>query len=94
MYKSTQVILAGLILTFTIAAPAIAAPTSAKAPPKGVKSVAANKIPSGLKPGASFSLDGKTVQFGGLSVGGDSACVCDPACTDGKYCSGCTGCKY
>jgi len=92
MNQSKTLVLAGIIFTLAAATPALAGAGKAKALPKGVSAVAASKIPSGLKPGQDFSLGGKTVEFGGAS-GDGSYCICDPACTDGKYCDGCSGCK-
>ena len=70
------------------------APAAAKAAVKA-KTVSASQLKPGtvVKAGATVQLlDGRTVQFGGAQSDG-AECICDPACTDGKYCDGCLGCK-
>lgn len=70
------------------------APAAAKAAAKP-KTVNASQLKPGtvVKAGATIELlDGRTVQFSGAQSDG-AYCICDPACTDGKYCDGCLGCK-
>jgi hypothetical protein len=58
----------------------------------GAKTIKASKIPANAKPQSIVVIDGKKVQLSG-KTSADGACVCDPACTDGKYCDGCNGCR-
>jgi hypothetical protein len=77
------------------AAPIKAQPAPAAKAAVKAKTVSASQLKPGtvVKAGATVQLlDGRTVQFGGAQSDG-AECICDPACTDGKYCDGCLGCK-